>query len=56
MYDRIEKATKAFCTVRDALEPHTPEYRLSFSKPLRFYLEHTTEQAIKILKNEVTNQ
>ena len=56
MYERVEKATKAFCNVRDSLEPHTPEYRLAFAKPLKFYAKHTTEQAIKILKDEVNNQ
>ena len=52
MYERIEAATKAFCAVRDALTPNTPEYRLAFKQPFRFYLEHTTEQAIKILKEK----
>lgn len=56
MYEKYDKAKKAFCAVRDSLEPHTPEYRLAFSKPLWFYLKHTTEQAIHILKNEVNNQ
>lgn len=48
--DRVEIATKKFCAVRDALEPHTPVYRLAFMQPLKFYVEHTTEQAIEILK------
>lgn len=55
-YERVELATKKFCVVRDELTPHTPEYRLAFKKPLKFYLETTAEQAIKILKQEVAER
>ena len=50
---KVEEATRKFCAVRDALEPNTPIYRLAFTKKLLFYYEHTTEQAIEILKKEV---
>lgn len=51
-YSKIDLAVKNFCAVRDALEPHTSEYRLAFSQPLNFYYKHTTKQAIKILKQQ----
>ncbi len=53
--DRVEIATKKFCAVRDALEPNTPEFRICYSKPLKFYLKHTKEEAIAILRKEVKN-
>ena len=53
--DRIEQAVKAFIAVRDELF-HTKQiqaYNFSYKKPLKFYREHTKEDAIAILLNEV---
>lgn len=49
--DMVEIATKAFIKVRDRIScRENPEaYRLAYEKPLKFYLEHTTEEAINIL-------
>jgi hypothetical protein len=52
--DRIEKHTQAFIKVKNRL--HKPEtifaYNLSWKKPLKFYGEHTEDEAVKILIRE----
>ena len=53
--DRVEQVIKNFLTVRDALaKGHRGEiYNLAFKKPWKFYREHTSAEAIEILKQEV---
>ena len=56
--DRIEQAVKAFIAVRDELF-HTKQiqaYNFSYKKPLKFYREHTKEDAIAILQSEVSER
>lgn len=49
--NRHERNIKAFLEVRDKLnKPETTAaFRLCWKKPYRFYGEHTTDEAIKIL-------
>lgn len=49
----VEQATNNFIAVRDSLEQNTQVYRSAWKKPLMFYLQHTKEEAIKILLAEV---
>lgn len=55
--NRHERNVKAFLEVRDKLNnPQTiAAFRLCWKKPYRFYGEHTTEEAIKILMMESGN-
>lgn len=52
-HEVIEQTTKKFCAVRDALKLNSPEQRLAYTKPLKFYFYHTIDEAIEILKKEV---
>ena len=56
---RLEEAKKAFIAVRDYFlnedNGTSQAYRLAWKKPLKFYREHTLEEAIEILKREGTN-
>ena len=49
--NKIEVAQQAFCKVRDSIDrsKHIMAYNRAFKKPLKFYREHTTDEAIKIL-------
>ena len=51
MENRSDKAVKAFCAVRDTINQreHPTAYRKAFKMPFKFYLEHTTKEAIEIL-------
>lgn len=53
-YNRMEEATQNFIKVRDKL--NTPETRVAFNlcwkKPWKFYREHSTDEAVQILKQE----
>ncbi len=51
-YGTIEQTMKRFCAVRASLEYNTPEFRLAYTKPLKFYFYHTITEAIEILKKE----
>lgn len=52
--DKAQLATKLFIIVRDMLFEYDDKsaYRHSYRKPLKFYLENATEQAIQILLSE----
>lgn len=52
--DRNDLAVEKFCLVRDAIDQtlYPNAYRMAFKTPLRFYKEHTTEEAIAILIKE----
>ena len=54
--DRIDQAVKAFIVVRDELYrmKQIQAYNFSYKKPLKFYREHTKEDAIAILLNEAS--
>ena len=58
IYPRLEEAKKAFIIVRDYYiangKTTTQAYRLAWKKPLKFFIEHTTEEAIEILEKEAT--
>ena len=51
-----KKATENFVAVRDHLhdesQGRSKAYRLAYEKKMRFYMEHSVEEAIKILKQE----
>lgn len=54
--NRIEIATENFCAVRDHFLHEdgstSRAFRLAWKKPMKFYHEHTTAEAVKILKRE----
>lgn len=56
--DRVDLAVKKFCAVRDAIDQtrYPSAYRMAFAKPLRFFEEHGTEEAISILVTEYENK
>lgn len=50
----LEEATKAFVKVRDYFLATGDDFALAkaYSKPYKWYLEHTTNEAIQILRTE----
>ena len=52
--DRSDLAVEKFCLVRDKNNrtKYPCAYRMAFKTPFRFYLEHSTEEAIEILIRE----
>ena len=52
--DRSDLAVEKFCLVRDKINrtKYPCAYRMAFKTPFRFYLEHSTEEAIEILIRE----
>lgn len=52
--NRLEEAKKAFLEVRDILVEKHEGFALAraYKKPWRWYREHTTQEAIKILRAE----
>lgn len=52
---RIEQAEKAFIAVRDELylTEQIQAFNFSYKKPCKFYYEHSKEEAIAILLEEV---
>lgn len=52
---RLEEAKKAFLEVRDILAERHENFTLAraYKKPWKWYREHTTQEAIKILRTEV---
>ena len=52
--NRLEEAKKAFLEVRDILAKEREDFALAraYKKPWRWYREHTTQEAIKILRAE----
>lgn len=52
--NRMDQARKAFIEVQDELHQGGKLHaeRLSWKKPLKFYLEHSKREAIKILEEE----
>lgn len=56
--DRNDLSIKKFCAVRDSMDRtrYPSAYRMAFKKPRRFYLEHSTEEAISILVAEYENK
>lgn len=53
-----ERGTLNFLNVKDELirQHEITAYNLSFKKPMRFYKEHSADEAVEILKAEVNNQ
>lgn len=53
--DRLEEAKKAFLDVRRILTENHEDFALAraYKKPWKWYREHTTQEAIKILRTEV---
>lgn len=51
---KVTQAMKSFAEVRDTLNQHASlqAFRKSHYKPLKFYFEHTKEEAIAILLKE----
>lgn len=51
---RLEEATKAFLKVRDYFIQTQEDFALAkaYSKPWKWYREHTTQEAIAILRVE----
>lgn len=49
--DRVQRAQRAFVKVFKSIDSvkHPQAYRLAFSKPLKFYEDHSKAEAIKIL-------
>lgn len=49
--DRAQRAQKAFVKVFRSIDPakHPQAYRLAFSKPLKFYEDHSKTEAVKLL-------
>lgn len=52
--NRLEEAKKAFFKVRDILTEKHEDFALAkaYKKPWKWYREHTTQEAIKILRAE----
>lgn len=52
---RLEEAKKAFLEVRDILAEKHEDFALAraYKKPWKWYREHTTHEAIKILRAEI---
>ena len=52
--NRLEEAKKAFLEVRYILAKEREDFALAraYKKPWRWYREHTTQEAIKILRTE----
>lgn len=52
--NRNDEALQKFLLVRDSIGQveHPAAYRMAYKKPFRFYLEHSTDEAIKILIEE----
>lgn len=52
--NRLEEAKKAFLEVRDILVEKHEDFALAraYKKPWKWYREHTTQEAIKILRAE----
>lgn len=52
--ERQKESVTAFVKVRDKIDrvKHPEAYNRAFKKPYRFYREHTTDEAIKILISE----
>lgn len=50
---KYEQAIKNFVEVRNELIEQTNAYRRAYIKPLKFYFEHSKEEAIDILMLEV---
>nr|DAJ92510.1 MAG TPA: hypothetical protein [Caudoviricetes sp.] len=52
--NKLEEATKAFLKVKDFLLKNQEDFALAraYKKPWKWYTEHTTQEAIKILRAE----
>lgn len=52
--NRLEEAQKAFLKVRNILTEKREDFALAraYKKPWKWYREHTTQEAIKILRAE----
>lgn len=52
--NRLEEARKAFLKVRNILTRKHEDFALAkaYKKPWKWYREHTTEEAINILRTE----
>ena len=52
---KLEEARKAFLKVRDYFLETQEDFALAraYKKPLKWYREHTTKEAIEILRKEV---
>lgn len=53
---KLEEAQKTFLKVRDYLLKNQEDFALAkaYSKPWKWYREHTTDEAIEILRAEVS--
>lgn len=53
--NRLEEAKKAFLEVRSILIEKHEDFALAkaYKKPWKWYREHTTQEAIEILRSEV---
>lgn len=53
--NRLKEAKKAFLEVRDILTEKHEDFALAkaYKKPWKWYREHTTQEAIEILRAEV---
>ena len=53
--NKLEEAEKAFLKVRDYLLKNQEDFALAraYKKPWKWYREHTTKEAIEILRKEV---
>lgn len=53
-YEQIGRSKKAFLEVRDILAEKHEDFALAraYKKPWKWYREHTTQEAIKILRAE----
>jgi hypothetical protein len=49
---KTEQAIQSFVAVRNELLEQTDVYRAAYCKPLKFYFEHSKEEAIDILMRE----
>ena len=54
--NKLEEAEKAFLKVRDYFLETQEDFALTkaYSKPWKWYREHTTDEAIEILRAEVS--
>ena len=52
--NKLEEARKAFLKVRDYLLKNQEDFALAraYKKPWKWYREHTTQEAIEILRKE----
>lgn len=52
--NKLENAEKAFLKVKNILLQNREDFALAkaYSKPYKWYLEHTTNEAIQILRTE----